>query len=74
MDPQIWLVVLPFSVVDNSDIPPNRLTVLETLLNLASTGALPAPHCKQRGLYGPSCVRGPACGLFPPLSGTALAS
>jgi len=42
----LWLV-LPLSVVDNSDFSANRLTALETLLMLASQGAYQAPHFKQ---------------------------
>ncbi len=42
-----------FTVVENSDISPNRLTELETLLILPDTGALHAPHFKQRGLLWP---------------------
>ena len=32
------------------------------------------PISSSEVLYGPSCVRGPACGLSPPLSSAALAS
>jgi hypothetical protein len=39
--------VLPLSVVDNSDFSADRLTVLETLLMLATQGAYQAPHFKQ---------------------------
>ncbi len=46
---QSHLVVLPLSVVDNSNFSPNRLTTFSTLLILASQGAFSSPHSKQRG-------------------------
>jgi len=45
--------VLPLSVVDNSDFCPSCLTALSTRLMLASQGALPSPHFKQRGFVCP---------------------
>jgi hypothetical protein len=45
--PAIQRVVQRFTVVDNSDFSPTRLTAVETLLILPDTGALHAPHFKQ---------------------------
>lgn len=45
--------VQPLLVVDNSEFTPKHLTVQETCLILASTGALPAPHFKRRGFVCP---------------------
>ena len=49
------------TVVDNSDYSLDGLTVQETRRILASQGALPSPHFKQRGFVWPftcscSCV------------------
>ncbi len=66
--------VLPPSVVDNSDFSPTRLTAGETRLMLASQGVLPLPISNSEDRYGPSCVRVPAGGLSPSLSGEARAS
>jgi hypothetical protein len=46
---ELWVQVLPHSVVDNSDFSPTRLTAWETRLMLASQGVLSSPHFKQRG-------------------------
>ena len=44
---RVVLEVQRFTVVDNSDFSPTRLTAVETLLILPDTGALHAPHFKQ---------------------------
>jgi hypothetical protein len=64
--------VLPFTAVDNSDFSPSGLTVHTSLLMRKK---LSLPHilsCEDR--YGSSCVRVPARGLPPALSGEARAS
>jgi hypothetical protein len=38
-------LVLTLTVVDNSDLSPNRLTAWQTHRILASRVALPSPHC-----------------------------
>src|SRR5215470_14461488 len=67
--------VLPHAVVDNLDNSPTRLTAWETLLILPyrkELSLLPISNSEDR--YGPSCVRVPARGLPPALSGEARAS
>src|SRR5438270_7750295 len=50
---QIERLVLPLSVVDNSDFCPSCLTALSARLILGSQGTLPSPHFKQRGFVWP---------------------
>ncbi len=50
---QLYLKVLPLSMVENSNSSPNDLTVHETRRILASRRALPSPDFKQRGVVWP---------------------
>ena len=64
-----------FTVVDNSDISPTRLTAWEPRLILASQGVLSMlPISSSEDFYEPACVRIPARRLPPSFSGTALVS
>src|SRR5262245_36387532 len=63
--------VLPLTVVENSDIPPSRLTGFPTLLMIRK---LSLPHLSSsEDSYGPLCVV-VLVRVLPPLFGTALAS
>ena len=67
-------MVLPHSVVDNSDFSANRFTALVTPLILASQGALYVPISSSEDSDDLSSVFVPARGLPPSLSDAALAS
>ena len=62
-------VVQRFTVVDNSDFSPSGLTAI-----LDSPYDRPAPISSSEDRYGLLCVRVPARGLSPLLSGAAVAS
>ena len=66
--------VLPLLVVDNSAFPHIRLTAWETRRILASREVLPSPIFSSEDRYAHSCLRIPARGLPPFLSGTVMAS